>query len=82
MQALKALVIFMGVLIVAGMALLVYGLVTRSGDGETGSGGAPAAAGFGALESRPAAASPAASCPATAWWCASRATPSAAASSW
>ena len=30
MQALKALVIFMGVLIVAGMALLVYGLVTRS----------------------------------------------------
>jgi hypothetical protein len=36
MQALKALVIFMAVLIVAGMALLVYGLVTRGGD----SGGA------------------------------------------
>lgn len=33
MQALKALVIFMAVLIVAGMALLVYGLVTRSGGG-------------------------------------------------
>ena len=50
MQALKALVIFMGVLIIAGMVLLVYGLVTRTGDGETGSGGAPAAAGFGALD--------------------------------
>jgi len=35
MQALKALVIFMGVLIVAGMALLVYGLMTRvSWDGD------------------------------------------------
>lgn len=33
MQALKALVIFMGVLIVAGMVLLVYGLVTRTGGG-------------------------------------------------
>jgi len=31
MQALKALVIFMAVLIVAGMALLVYGLATRTG---------------------------------------------------
>ena len=29
MQALKALVIFLGVLIVAGMGLLVYGLMTR-----------------------------------------------------
>ena len=29
MQALKALVIFMGVLIIAGMGLLVYGLMTR-----------------------------------------------------
>ena len=29
MQALKALVIIMGVLIVGGMGLLVYGLVTR-----------------------------------------------------
>jgi hypothetical protein len=31
MQALKALVIFLAVLIVAGMALLVYGLITRTG---------------------------------------------------
>lgn len=31
MQALKALVIFMGVLIFAGMGLLVYGLMTRVG---------------------------------------------------
>ncbi|MGF1595015.1 MAG: hypothetical protein ACFCUW_17170 [Kiloniellaceae bacterium] len=38
MQALKALVIFMAVLIVAGMALLVYGLVTRGGDGGSGAG--------------------------------------------
>jgi hypothetical protein len=36
MQALKALVILMAVLIVAGMALLVYGLVTRTGSGEGG----------------------------------------------
>lgn len=45
MQALKALVIFMAVLIVAGMVLLVYGLVTRTGapDGSLlGAGGAPA----------------------------------------
>ncbi|HMA16336.1 MAG: hypothetical protein ACM35H_13060 [Bacteroidota bacterium] len=49
MQALKALVIFMAVLIVAGMALLVYGLVTRTGDGGSqglggllGADGAPA----------------------------------------
>lgn len=34
MQALKALVIFMAVLIVAGMVLLVYGLVMRMGGGE------------------------------------------------
>ncbi|GAB4374694.1 MAG: hypothetical protein Kow00114_37440 [Kiloniellaceae bacterium] len=34
MQALKALVIFMAVLIVAGMALLVYGLITRTGGGD------------------------------------------------
>lgn len=33
MQALKALVIFMGVLILAGMGLLVYGLMTRIGNG-------------------------------------------------
>ena len=39
MQALKALVIFMAVLIVAGMALLVYGLVTRTGGGSGSSGG-------------------------------------------
>jgi hypothetical protein len=36
MQALKALVIFMAVLIAAGMGLLVYGLVTRTGGGEAG----------------------------------------------
>lgn len=48
MQALKALVIFMAVLIVAGMALLVYGLVTRTGGTDSagmsllGVGGAPA----------------------------------------
>jgi len=34
MQALKALVIFMAVLIVAGMVLLVYGLITRTGGGD------------------------------------------------
>ncbi len=49
MQALKALVIFLAVLIVAGMALLVYGLITRSGGPESARdsarGGAPAAAG-------------------------------------
>src|SRR3546814_4703968 len=39
MQALKVLVIFMAVLIVAGMALLVYGLVTRTGGEEGGSTG-------------------------------------------
>ncbi len=58
MQALKALVIFMGVLIVAGMALLVYGLVTRTGDGgRAGEAPAPqveqapaAAVDFGTLE--------------------------------
>ena len=38
MQALNALVILMAVLIVAGMALLVYGLVTRTGPGEGGMG--------------------------------------------
>ena len=37
MQALKYLVIFMAVLIVAGMALLAYGLVTRvANDGGEG----------------------------------------------
>ena len=37
MQALKYLVIVMAVLILAGMALLAYGLVTRvSGDGSEG----------------------------------------------
>ena len=40
MQALKVLVIFMAVLIVAGMALLVYGLVTRTGGGDSLFGGA------------------------------------------
>lgn len=38
MQALKALVIFMAVLIVAGMVLLVYGLVTRGAPGGAGGG--------------------------------------------
>lgn len=56
MQALKALVIFMGILIMAGMALLVYGLVTRTGDGETAGGdqgiggGGPMNAPFGEVE--------------------------------
>ena len=51
MQALKALVIFMGILIMAGMALLVYGLVTRTGGGEeAGEGAAPPATPFGALD--------------------------------
>ena len=50
MQALKALVIFMAVLIVAGMALLVYGLVTRTGAPESmgeGLGGGLLGAGSG-----------------------------------
>ncbi len=39
-QALKTLVIFMAVLIIAGMVLLVYGLITRTGGGgESGAGG-------------------------------------------
>jgi len=42
MQALKALVILMAVLIVAGMALLVYGLVTRTGGGPGGMDGGAA----------------------------------------
>lgn len=45
MQALKALVIFMAVLIVAGMVLLVYGLITRTGGGEE-QAEAPAATGM------------------------------------
>ena len=54
MQALKALVIFMGILIFAGMGLLVYGLMTRGG-GSSGGGGllggksATPAADFGEL---------------------------------
>jgi hypothetical protein len=50
MQALKALVIFLAVLIVAGMALLVYGLMTRTGgdDGGQVAAGAPAAGAMGA----------------------------------
>jgi hypothetical protein len=50
MQALKALVILMAVLILAGMGLLVYGLVTQGGKGEAGNAGAEMAAGFGALD--------------------------------
>jgi hypothetical protein len=38
MQALKTLVIFMGVLIVLGVALLVYGLSTRLSDGSDAGG--------------------------------------------
>jgi len=50
MQALKALVIFLAVLIVAGMALLVYGLATRTNLGASlfGGGGADAEAGVAA----------------------------------
>lgn len=41
MQALKALVIVMGVLIIAGMGLLVYGLMTRvSWEDDSASSGA------------------------------------------
>ena len=36
MQALKALVIIMGVMIIAGMALLVYGLITHGSGGDAG----------------------------------------------
>ncbi|NIA70465.1 hypothetical protein HBA54_17860 [Pelagibius litoralis] len=38
MQALKLLVIFMAVLILAGMGLLAYGLVTRVAEGDGGGG--------------------------------------------
>lgn len=55
MQALKALVIFMGVLIFAGMGLLVYGLMTRVGSDEEVSqapaGHPPTLQGFGEIES-------------------------------
>src|SRR3546814_15847846 len=47
MQALKALVIFMAVLIVAGMVLLVYGLVSRTGGGGSMGGGEPIGGGEG-----------------------------------
>lgn len=52
MQALKALVIFMGVLIVAGMGLLVYGLMTRASWQEDGAARAAAdtAQPFGQVE--------------------------------
>ena len=43
MQALKALVIFMAVLIVAGMGLLVYGLMTRAGGGGSAEAEKPGA---------------------------------------
>ena len=36
MQALKFLVVFMAVLIVAGMGLLAYGLISRGGGGSSG----------------------------------------------
>ena len=46
MQALKALVIIMGVMIFAGMGLLVYGLMTRV-SGEDDSARVAAAEAFG-----------------------------------
>jgi hypothetical protein len=42
MQILKAVVIGMGILIVAGMAILVYGIGSRFGDGVAGKDAAPA----------------------------------------
>ena len=39
MQALKGFVVFMGLLIVAGLALVVYALVTRVSDGKGPLGG-------------------------------------------
>ncbi len=39
MQALKGFVVFMGLLIVAGLALVIYALVTRVSDGTGPSGG-------------------------------------------
>lgn len=61
MQALKALVIFMAVLIVAGMVLLVYGLITRTGEG----GDAPQQAAAPAPAATTTSASPAATAAAT-----------------
>ncbi len=49
MQALKALVILMGVLIVAGMGLLAYGLLTRTGERAGPGDGSPLVE-FGTLE--------------------------------
>ncbi len=49
MQALKALVIIMGVLIFAGMGLLVYGLMTKV-DGEKSDSPAPSTTPFGMVE--------------------------------
>lgn len=55
MQALKALVIIMGILIFAGMGLLVYGLMTRvTWDEEpvaAPAGSPPTPQGFGEVES-------------------------------
>lgn len=39
MQAIKGFVVFMGLLIVAGLALVVYALLTRVSDGTGSSGG-------------------------------------------
>lgn len=47
MQALKALVIFLGVLIIAGLALVIYGLVDRFSDPTGGPSGTGTRAGFG-----------------------------------
>ncbi|MBT5111259.1 MAG: hypothetical protein HOM25_21450 [Rhodospirillaceae bacterium] len=55
MQALKAVVIVMAVLIVAGLGLLAYGLVTKIGGGSTNDAGAdknnaPQYSAFGTVE--------------------------------
>jgi hypothetical protein len=47
MQALKALVVFMGILIFAGLGLLIYGLATRIGGGDDAP---PPGANFGVVE--------------------------------
>lgn len=46
MQALKALVVFMGILIFAGLGLLIYGLMTQIGGDDT----PPPGANFGVVE--------------------------------
>ncbi len=48
MQALKALVVFMGILIFIAMGFLVYGLLDRGGNAQTST----AATSFGLIEQR------------------------------